>query len=296
VSDVAMVAAREFDSPQLHCSPSPPSFTHCEVRVKKGHRGQRQVGHARRDRRWPAASPCACSEERNAQLHRRRSSQPRVFGTGCRGWHWPGCGRTPSDAYMPADLIRDARQSASLSARALARPAQVPSSTVLRIESGKVDPTVGMLRRLLEAAGQELFLRSTPRQPSQRCPVLAELADAWVESPDGHPDWTKLRSFLDDLSLHPDRVDASIIRRPAKAPSPVLDTLLAGIAEKLADDAGIRRPPWTRRTPCLREEWSPFGTPRLKAMWRSSAPPQLLERGLVIDEPSLWRNPETVGA
>jgi hypothetical protein len=120
--------------------------------------------------------------------------------------------------------------------------------------------------------------------------------DAWVESPDEHPDWTKLRSFLDDLALHPDRVETAIIRRPAKSPSPVLDTLLAGIAEKLADDAGIGRPAWTRRTPCLREEWSPFGTPRMRAMWRSAAPSQLLDRGLVIDEPSLWRDPETVGA
>ncbi len=145
---------------------------------------------------------------------------------------------------------------------------------LLRIESGKVDPTFGMLRRLLEAAGQDLHLRSTRRPPSQRGRVLAELADAWVELPDEHPDWTKLRSFLDDLTLHPDRVESAIIRRPAKSQSPVLDTLLAGIAEKLADDAGIGRPAWTRRTPCLRQEWSPFGTPRLKAMWRNAAPPQ----------------------
>ena len=164
------------------------------------------------------------------------------------------------------------------------------------IESGKVDPTFGMLRRLLEAAGQDLRLRSTRRPPSQRGPVLAELADAWVESPDEHPDWTKLRSFLDDLSLHPDRVETAIIRRPAKSASPVLDTLLAGIAEKLADDAGIGRPRLDSTHPRLREEWSPFGPPRLKAMWRSAAPPQLLDRGLVIDEPSLWRDPETVGA
>lgn len=195
----------------------------------------------------------------------------------------------------PAELVREARQSAGLSARALARLAQVPSSTVLRIESGQVDPTVGMLRRLLEAAGQDLRLKSTRRPPSQRGPVLAELADAWVEPPDERPDWTRLRSFLDDLSLRPDRVEAAIVRRPAKSPSPVLDTLLAGIAEKLADDAGISRPAWTRRTPSLCEEWSPFGSPRMRARWRSTAPPQLLDRGLAIDEPSLWRDPETVG-
>ena len=153
----------------------------------------------------------------------------------------------------PAGLLRDARKSAGLSARALVSLARVPSSTVIRIESGKVDPTVGMLQRLLEAAGQGLRLRTTRRPSSQRAPVLAGQADAWVESPDGHPDWTKLRSFLDYLSLHPDRVETALIRRPAKSPSPVLDTLLAGIAEKLADDAGLGRPAWTRRTrDCVR--------------------------------------------
>jgi transcriptional regulator with XRE-family HTH domain len=201
-----------------------------------------------------------------------------------------------STMESPADLVRNARESAGLSARALAKLAQVPSSTVLRVESGKVDPTYGMLRRLLDAAGWDLRLRSTRRPSSRRGPALAELADAWVESPDEHPDWTRFRSFLDDLALHPNHVEAAIIRRPAKSQSPVLDTLLAGIAEKLADDAGIGRPAWTRRTPCLSEEWSPFGTPRLMAMWRDAAPRQLLDRGLVIDEPSLWRDPETVGA
>jgi transcriptional regulator with XRE-family HTH domain len=196
----------------------------------------------------------------------------------------------------PGDLVRDARQSADLSARALAKLAQVPASTVLRIENGQVDPTFGMLQRLLEAAGQDLRLRSIRRPSSRRGPALAELADAWVESPDERPDWTRLRAFLDDLALYPNHVETAIIRRPPKSQSPVLDTLLAGVAEKLADDAGIGRPGWTRRTPRLSEEWAPFGSPRLITMWRAAAPSQLLNRGLVIDERSLWRDPETVGA
>ena len=201
-----------------------------------------------------------------------------------------------SQPESPADLVRNARQSAGMSARALAKLAQVPPSTVLRIENGQVDPTFGMLRRLLDAAGQDLRLQSIRRSSLRRSPFLAELADAWVESPDEHPDWTRIRSFLDFLALHPDHVERAIIRRPPKSKSPVLDTLLAGVAEKLADDARIGRPAWTRRTPGLSEEWSPFGTPRLIAMWREAAPHQLLDRGLVIDEPSLWRDPETVGS
>jgi transcriptional regulator with XRE-family HTH domain len=204
-------------------------------------------------------------------------------------------------AYMlslmesPAHLVRTTRQSAGLSVRALARLAQVPPSTVLRIESGSVDPTFGMLQRLLDAAEQDLHMESIRRPSSHRGPTLAELADAWIELPDGHPDWTRLRSFLDGLALHPDDLETAIIRRPAKSESPVLDSLLAGIAEKLADDAGIGRPGWTRRTPCLSKEWSPFGPPRLIAKWRDAAPSQFLNRGLVVDESSLWRDPEKLG-
>jgi transcriptional regulator with XRE-family HTH domain len=193
-----------------------------------------------------------------------------------------------------AELVRRARQRLGLSRSALAEKAQVPTSTVTRVESGKVDPTVGMLSRLLDAAGQDLHVASR-RRMVKRGPVLAELTNAWIDSPDGRPDWTRLRSCLDYLATHPNEVGPALLRRPARSQSPVLDSLLAGMAEKLADDAGLSRPRWARRTPRLEQEWSAFGTPRMMAGWRAATPPQLLQRGLVIDAPSLWRDPETVG-
>ena len=45
------------------------------------------------------------------------------------------------------------RQKLGLSQRALARKAGVPSSTVSLIESGRSSPSVGSLKRLLDAAG-----------------------------------------------------------------------------------------------------------------------------------------------
>jgi len=191
---------------------------------------------------------------------------------------------------MASDLVRRARQTAGLSARSLAGRARVPTSTVTRVESGQVDPTLGMLRRLLDGAGQELRVGA---EPARRGPTLADLADAWIDSPEGgRPDWTRLRSFLDFLVLHPRSVATAIVRRPAASRSPVMDSLLAGVAEKLADDAGMPRPSWAGRTPRLRETWSVPGTPRMTAVWRAAAPAQLLRRGLVIDAASLWRDHE----
>lgn len=49
--------------------------------------------------------------------------------------------------------LRAARLGAGLSIRELASRAGVAASTVWRIETGRLDPTVGMLERLLSAAG-----------------------------------------------------------------------------------------------------------------------------------------------
>ena len=195
-----------------------------------------------------------------------------------------------------SDLVRHARQTAGLSARGLAERAYVSASTITRVESGRVDPTVGMLRRILDAAGQDLHVSVRPKHEGQR-PALADLTDAWNVTHTGdRPDWTRFRAFIGQLIFHPEQVETAIARRPPKSGSLMVDALLAGIAEKLADDAGLLRPSWTRHGPVLSEEWLSPGTPRMQAAVRAATPPQLLQRGLLIDARSLWRDRATIGA
>lgn len=54
---------------------------------------------------------------------------------------------------MQVDIVKQAREAAGLNKNQLAALAGVPASTVSRIESGAIDPTLGMLDRLLRAAG-----------------------------------------------------------------------------------------------------------------------------------------------
>lgn len=54
----------------------------------------------------------------------------------------------------PGSQVQGARLAAGLSIRQLAERAHVAASTVWRIEAGRLDPTVGMLTRLLDAATQ----------------------------------------------------------------------------------------------------------------------------------------------
>lgn len=190
-------------------------------------------------------------------------------------------------------LVTEARQAAGLSLRELARLAGVSFTTISRIENGESDPTVEMLRRILAAAGRTLEMNAEPALRAQ--PSIAALGDAVTVGPAGErPDWTQLRAFTDYLGRHPNEIPQAITQKPHTS-SQVMRALLAGMAEKLADDHGLQRPGWTWTAPKIHPAWELPGTPRMRAERRAHAPSQLLERGLVIDESTLWRDRETVG-
>ena len=187
-----------------------------------------------------------------------------------------------------ASLVREARLEAGLSMRALARRADVSFTTINRIEHDQLDPTFSTVEKLLAAIGQELELS---RRKAKPVPHLADLTDAWSTDATGQdqPDWTRLRAFTDHLARHPDIAQAAVIATPDPSGSTFLDTLLAGLAEKLADDGRFTRPAWTKRVPPLDHPWIGFGTPRMRAADRAATPPQLAERNLFIPSASLWR-------
>ncbi|MGB7980021.1 MAG: helix-turn-helix domain-containing protein [Candidatus Nanopelagicales bacterium] len=195
---------------------------------------------------------------------------------------------------MGAVVLREARERAGLSVRGLAASAGVAYSTVARIESGRLDPTTGMLARLLEAAGCRLELVAV-RVP---VPRQADLVDAWAVDPLGQdrPDWTRLRGFLDYLAEHPRQVGVALAAPPPQSGSGFMDALLAGIAEKACDYAGVPRPGWARRVPGLPMPWISPGTPRMQAAARAGTPPQLAARNIFIRADSLWRDAAAVGA
>lgn len=120
---------------------------------------------------------------------------------------------------------------------------------------------------------------------------LADLADVWTTDAAGQeePDWTRLRAFLDHVMHHPELAAAAIEAPPPDSGSPFIDNLLAGIAEKIADDAGVLRPDWAGEVPPLDQPWEGLGTPRMRAANAGAAPPQLVARQILIPTESLWR-------
>lgn len=189
----------------------------------------------------------------------------------------------------PPALLREVRREAGLSVRALGKKAGVSPSTISRIEAGRMDPTVGMLTHLLESAGRGLDLVI----PETGVPRLKELSDAWEGS--ARVDWTRLRAFLDYLALHPDRIGGAIRDAPQPSGSALLDNLLAGIAETLADEQSMARPAWTSQVAPLADAWTTPGTPRSQRAARATTPAALAARGLTLARTSLWRERAHVG-
>ncbi len=180
-----------------------------------------------------------------------------------------------------------------MSVRTLAKTAEVSGSTITRIQGHMVDPTLHTVEQIIEAAGFELQF-SVVRQGTRRTPRLGDLGTAWSWSSrrgQVRVDWPRWRTLLDHLALHPEHVPEAIYSAPLPSGSPVVDSLLAGVAEKIADDALLPRPVWTESTPGLDQPFQPPVRPGVLL----AIPPQLSARGLMIDTESLWRDRRTIG-
>lgn len=192
----------------------------------------------------------------------------------------------------PATWIRDERTRLGLSTRDLARLAGVSYPTISRIENGHEEPRWRTLEKILEVLGHRL----SPEVNIQHRTRLADLSEAWSEDATRaqHPDWTRLRGLADQLKLRPALTAQAIMPEPPRSRSEIMDALLASMAEKLADDAGISRPAWTRERPPLAEPWSVVTRPSKRAEVEATTPVQFLHRKLLIPEAAIWRNKDLV--
>jgi hypothetical protein len=146
-----------------------------------------------------------------------------------------------------------------------------------------------MLARLVAAAGQHLSVSVTAQRSTS--PAIETLAEAYQHhAQDRKVNWPRLRGFLDQLAAHPELVADAIEAPPSRSGDAAFDALLAGIAEKVADDAGIPRPRWTKSVPPAPAPWTAPGTPARVERARAAAPPQLAARNIWLATNDLWRN------
>lgn len=189
-----------------------------------------------------------------------------------------------------ATLVRNAKAESKKSHRALAVDADVAASTITRVQSQRIEPTVDVLERILGACGYALELRAV-RKGSPPRPHLDDLVEAWEPQSTGGPRlaWTRWRAWLDALARHPDWVPEAIYQSPSPSGHGVIDALLAAVAEKLADDSGLPRPSWTAAVPAVEPPYEP------PARRRGEIEERFERRGLMIDTNSLFRAGKTLG-
>lgn len=182
-----------------------------------------------------------------------------------------------------SDLIRKARALSGDSCRTIASKAERAFSTVHRAELGKTDPTVGTVISIITSCDLNLAMKAIPNgiPDTQR---LEDLADAWrCRGDELELDWTRWRGWLDALGQHPDRIFDAIYPIPSTSGNATIDSLLAAIAEKLADDHELPRPSWTAAVPSAHPTYEP------PALRRGMSAPQLRARNLLIETESLFR-------
>lgn len=219
------------------------------------------------------------------------SEDPRRLDRSSQGADTQGVAYTLDHMRLvPAEMVAEARSRAGLSYGALARRAGVPASTVARVEQGVHDPTVGMLARLLGAAGEALDLEVAP---PPRTSLAALALSAWdpERGPGDEIDWTRMRLVVDEILEGRTPLQDAIVDPPCRI-DPRFDALLAGLAEQLADDAGVPPPGWCKAVKPLAEPWEAPGTAKMRARARAETPPRWRARNVWFAADNLWR--ETV--
>lgn len=183
------------------------------------------------------------------------------------------------------DLIH-ARLAAGISRKELARKSGVSTTTVSRVEDGAMDPTFTMTQRLFGALGLDVHLniRPTPKI------AVAQLSSALIFHSRGvEIDYVRIRVFVDRMVHNPGEIAAAISQPPGRSGNQHLDCLLAGVTEKLADDANLARPKWCAAVSKLDEIWRAPGTPVMNARNDDLAPVQFIARNIFLSSLTFWR-------
>jgi transcriptional regulator with XRE-family HTH domain len=185
----------------------------------------------------------------------------------------------------PADLVRTVRTEAGLSVRALAEAAGVAASTVHRIERGELQPTVEMLRQIVEVAGQRLRVDAHVDYAAS-ITGLAQSIRGLQDPADTVRKSAELASRFS--SAEHDARRRMLAARPPATGDGRWDAFLGALAEWLAVRVGLPAPRWVYdKERYLRRGWwiSPMAS--LRAWEYAGSPMSFKSRGVYLHRESL---------
>lgn len=182
-------------------------------------------------------------------------------------------------------LVQTCRHNAGLTQAELARLASTSQSAIAAYETGAKEPSLGVLQKIVQAAGQRLELGLRPDPAVLR---LADLAEQLRATSDAQRRLRLFFEFLRGAQDEPARLRLLVAQEPALTGDPRFDALLAAAAEHLCIEQGARPPVWVdgpdRTLPGF---WWVSDLPSAKARALVHAPASFRRRGVLLDRHDL---------
>jgi len=156
--------------------------------------------------------------------------------------------------WLASGVLRDVRRGKRLTQRALAHLATVPQPTISDIESGRREPSLTLLSKLVEASGQALEIRLVPLDRYSAVATSRRIAERLDPGHDGDiaefvgADGA-LRAVLDFRDAlrraEPSEFDRLIGPPPTVTGFTAWDAFLAGVIEDECAHRNVSPPGWT---------------------------------------------------
>lgn len=186
-----------------------------------------------------------------------------------------------------AALLRASREQAGMTQEELARVAGTSQSTLASYETGRREPRLSTLRRILGAAGFDLQLVVHPhvRRGARRAAEVARAIAELLATEGERAAWREVLDFVDDVRGSSNPVKAWLVADPPPLCGDArFDAALAGVIELLCNEAGIAAPSWTTEPARYVEPWwFVAGLPGYEAMALRDSPVELKRHGVFVN-------------
>lgn len=184
-----------------------------------------------------------------------------------------------------ATAIGGARRRAGLTQAQLAKLAGTSQSAIAAYESGKREPTLPTLQRMIRATGQEARLVIEPD------PVIYRLADLAVHIKAAEGESRRLRLVFEFLRGAADDgfpLELLVSAEPPATGDPRYDAMLAAIAEDLCFHADLPAPSWVHDSSRFFDgAWWVSDLPSARAAALVHTPASYRRRGVMIERRDL---------
>lgn len=188
------------------------------------------------------------------------------------------------------EWVRKAREHRGLSQRNLASRAGVSFRTLQLLESGRWDPKLSTLKRVVTALGypENAVEGHFERLAKRDVDSVAVWTERLAGCPEDEDSWKiHFFNFVDRFRSRPEK--GLIDEPPSSAASNRIRALAASAVEALCHAQGWIPPDWCRGVPPIKAPWFPSGIENLKASALVESPADFRKRNIFVLENFLER-------